>query len=200
VQPLTIYRQFGDMWGLLDAVADDGFARYVRGKSAREGAADPVANLRTGWDVHIGFGLANPALYALMYVDPRLGARPAAAAEARHLLEGLVWRVAEAGWLHGGVARATRMIHAAGVVLTLIAAEDEDADRDLAVATLTREAILAAVTTDTPPGEAPAQAGSRRAAAHAIALKAVLPEAADAFTPAERGLLAEWLGWLIGEP
>ena len=93
------------------------------------------------------------------------------------------------------------LIHAAGVgvVLTLIAVEG--ADRDLAVSTLTREAILAAVTTDTtPPGGATAGAASRRAAAHAVALTAVLPEASAAFTPAERGLLAEWLGRLIREP
>lgn len=198
VQPPTIYRQFGDMRGLLDAVADDAFTRYVRGKSTWKSTEDPVADLRTGWDAHIGFGLANPALYALM---SQPGAMPTAAVEAHKVLEGLVRRVAEAGRLRVGVGRATRMIHAAGVgvVLTLIAAEDTD--RDLAVATLTREAILAAVTTDTtPPDGTTAGAGSRRAAAYAVALKAVLPETLTTFTPAERGLLAEWLGRLIREP
>ena len=73
VQPPTIYRQFGDMQGLLEAVASDGFARYLRTKAARENTTDPVADLRAGWDAHIGFGLANPALYALMYGDPRPG-------------------------------------------------------------------------------------------------------------------------------
>ena len=198
VQPPTIYRQFGDMRGLLDAVAEDGFTRYLRDKVALGSTEDPVADLRAGWDAHIGFGLANPALYALMNGDPRPGVLPTAAIEARKLLEGLVRRVAEAGRLRVGVGRATRMIHAAGVgvVLTLIAVED--AERDLAVATLTREAILAAVTTDPiPPGGTTAGAGSHRAAAHAIALKAVLPEVSAAFTPAERGLLAEWLDRLI---
>jgi len=193
VQPPTIYRQFSDMQGLLDAVAADGFTRYVRGKLARESTADPVADLRAGWDMHIGFGLANPALYALMYGDPRPGARPPAAVEAYMVLERLLQRVAAAGRLRVDVGRATHLIHAAGVgvVLTLIAVED--ADRDLAVATLTREAILAAVTTDVPSDEATAGNGSRRAAAHAVALKALLPEASTAFTPAERGLLMEWL-------
>jgi len=198
VQPPTIYRQFGDMRGLLDAVASDGFARYVRTKVARGSVEDPVADLRAGWDLHIGFGLANLALYALMYGDPQPGAMPAAAAEAHQFLEQLVRRVAEAGRLRVGVDSATRMIHAAGVgvVLTLIAAEG--ADRDLAVSAMTREAILAAVTTDTTPsGGATTEAGSRRVAGHAVALKAVLPEAATAFTSAERGLLAEWLDRLI---
>ena len=203
VQPPTIYRQFGDMQGLLDAVADDGFARYVRTKVARRGGEDPVADLRAGWDLHVGFGLANPALYALMYGDPRPGARPAAADEAHNLLDRLVRRVAAAGRLRVGVDRATRMIHAAGagVVLTLIAVEDTG--RDLAVSDLTREAVLAAMTTDAPPalGEAPAHAGPRRdAISHAVALKALLPAAPGAFTSAERGLLVEWLDRLIQEP
>jgi len=198
VQPPTIYRQFGDMQGLLDAVAEDGFRQYMRSKVVQENTANPVADLRAGWDTHIGFGLANPDLYALMYGDPQPGAGSLAATEAYKLLEGLVRRVAEAGRLRVGVGCATRMIHAAGVgvVLTLIAVEG--ADRDLTVSSLTREAILAAVTTDTaPPDGTTAGTGSRRAAAHAVALKAVLPEASAAFTPAEQGLLAEWLDRLI---
>ncbi len=52
--------------------------------------------------------------------------------------------------LRVGVDDAARMIHAVGVGvgLTLLAAGD--AERDFAVPALTREAILAAVTTDTP--------------------------------------------------
>jgi len=203
VQPPTIYRQFGDMQGLLDAVAAAGFARYVRAKVAREHSArdgDPVADLRAGWDAHIGFGLANPALYALMYGDPRPGALLTAAVEARTLLEGLVRRVAEAGRLRIDVDRATRMIHAAGVGVVLTLSAAAAADRDLAMSELTREAILAAVTTDPPPGGVSGRAGPRRVAGHAVALRAVLPEASAAFTAAERGLLAEWLDRLIREP
>ena len=199
VQPPTIYRQFGDMRGLLDAVVEDGFTRYLRGKVARANTTDPVADLRAGWDIHISFGLANPALYALMYGDPRPGTMPRAAVEAYAILEALVGRVAAAGRLRVGVGRATRLIHAAGVgvVLTLIAVEA--AHRDLDVATLTREATLAAITTDTPTGEANTPVELDRAAGYAIALKAVLPEASAAFTPAERGLLAEWLNRLSQE-
>lgn len=201
VQPPTIYRQFGDMRGLLDAVAEDGFTRYVKDKVVLASTEDPVADLRAGWDAHISFGLANPALYALMYGNPRPGTMPTAAGEARKLLEGLLRRVAAAGRLRVGVDRAARLIHAAGVgvVLTLIAAED--AERDLAVSTLTREAIFAAVTTDATGSSGAAEGGSsRRAVAYAVALKALLPTAAAAFTPAEHGLLAEWLDRLIREP
>ncbi len=199
VQPPTIYRQFGDMQGLLDAVASDGFVQYVQSKRVRRDTEDPVADLRAGWDLHVDFGLANPALYTLMYGDPQPGGISPAAIEAHTMLERLVWRVAAAGRLRVDVDSATRTIHAAGVgvILTLIAVEETS--RDIAVSHLMREAVLAAVTTDAPPGEAPALVEPRRAAiSHAVALKALLPEVSAVFTPAERGVLVEWLDRLIG--
>lgn len=198
VQPPTIYRQFGDMQGLLDAVAADGLARYTRAKATRSETADPVADLRTGWDAHVAFGLANPALYALMYGDPRPGVRSPAAIEAYALLEGLVRRVAVAGRLRVGVDSAARMIHAAGsgVVLTLIA---EGTNEGRGLATQMREAVLAAVITDAVLPDERAGAGRGSTVTHAVALKAALPEAADVLTPAEHSLLTEWLDRLSGE-
>lgn len=191
VQAPTIYRQFGDMRGLLDAVASHGFSAYLRDKTEREPAEDPVEDLRRGWDLHVEFGLANPALYTLMYGNPRAGTRPAAALEAEDILRGLVQRVAEAGRLRVSVEGAAGMIHAAGVgiVLSLIAAEPEDRDPELSEAT--REAILAAVTTEETVGAEPA--GRDRVANRAVALKAVLPDAGGELTPGERTLLSEWL-------
>src|SRR3954452_5922403 len=86
VQAPTIYRLFGDKSGLLDAVAEHGFAGYVRSKQAREVGPDPVENLRSGWDLHIGFALANPAIYAIMSGDPRPGVKPPAAAAGEEIL------------------------------------------------------------------------------------------------------------------
>ena len=194
VQAPTIYRQFGDMRGLLDEVASFGFARYLRDKTSRERAEDPVEDLRRGWDLHVGFGLENPAFYKLMYGDPRPGAEPTAAREANEILHGLVQRVAESGRLRIGVEQAARMIHAAGmgVVLSLIAAEP--GDRDPALSEATREAILAAVTTDAAPDAA---TDRDRVSGRAVALKAVLPVPPAGFTPSENALLSEWLDRLI---
>jgi hypothetical protein len=129
----TIYRQFGDMGGLLDEVAAFGVQAYLREKMAREVMEDPVEELRRGWDLHVGFGLANPAFSKLIYGDPRPGEEPAAALEGRELLRGLVRRVVEAGRLRLGVERAAEMIHAScsGVVLSLLAAKVEDRDPGL---------------------------------------------------------------------
>ena len=193
VQAPTIYRQFGDMRGLLDEVASYGFSVYLRDKTTRERAENPVEDLRRGWDLHVGFGLANPTFYALMYGDPRPGAALTAAKEAAEILHGLVSRVAEAGRLRVGVERAARMIHAAGSGVTLTLIGTEPGERDPALSEATREAVLAAVTTDGPDEEATGGDDRGRAANRAVALKAVLPEAEEELTPGERALLSEWL-------
>ncbi len=69
-QAPTIYRLFGDKAGLLSAVAEHGYVAYLETKPPRKITAEPVQELRTGWDAHIEFGLANPALFTLMYGDP----------------------------------------------------------------------------------------------------------------------------------
>ena len=193
VQAPTIYRQFGDMRGLLDEVASYGFSVYLRDKTTRERAEDPVEDLRRGWDLHVGFGLANPTFYALMYGDPRPGAELTAAKEAAEILHGLVSRVAEAGRLRVGVERAARMIHAAGSGVTLTLIGTEPGDRDPALSEATREAVLAAVTTDGLDEEATEGDDRGRAANRAVALRAVLPEAESELTPSEQALLSEWL-------
>ncbi len=192
VQSPTIYRQFGDMRGLLDEVASHGFFRYLESKVAREVAGDPVEDLRRGWDLHVQFGLANPTLYALMYGDPRPDNEPAAASEAREILYGLVQRVAEAGRLRVSVEDAADMIQASGVgvVLTLIAG---GLDPNLSLSERTREAVLAAVATDETDEAASAEDGPGRVAHRAVALKAILPEAEARLTNRERALLSEWL-------
>ena len=66
VQAPTIYRLFGDKDGLLDAVAEHVMADLRRGQGGADADADPVADLRAGWRMHVEFGLANPELYALL--------------------------------------------------------------------------------------------------------------------------------------
>src|ERR687886_710849 len=79
VQAPTIYRLFGDMQGLLDAVTAAGFADYLARKTAQEASDDPVDDLRAGWDLHVAFGLENPSFYLLMYGEPDPGSTAPAA-------------------------------------------------------------------------------------------------------------------------
>jgi AcrR family transcriptional regulator len=186
VQAPTIYRLFGDKQGLLDAVAAHGFAAYLNEKTDLAPSGDPVEDLRTGWDLNIGFGLANPALYVLMYGEPRPDATPPAALAAAEVLAAHIHRIAEAGRLRVDEERAARLVHAVGggTALALIATPGDR--RDLTVSDLAREAVIAAIVTDAPAPAVPGPAGA------AVALRAVLPQT-SALSANERSLLEEWL-------
>ena len=185
VQAPTIYRLFGDKNGLLDAVAEHGFATYVACKPPVGTGADPVDGLRAGWELHVGFGLANPELFRLLHTALRTPGGRAAAAAGVSVLRDRVHRVAEAGRLRVTERRAVDLIHAAGtgVVFTLIdQAEDE---RDDTLADTAWESVCAAILTD-------ATAPSAGPAAAAVTLRAALPDL-TALTAAERALLGDWL-------
>ncbi|MGY2893832.1 TetR/AcrR family transcriptional regulator [Deinococcus sp. UYEF24] len=198
VQPPTIYRQFGDMQGLLNAVASAGFTSYLRTKTALAPLHDPVEELREGWKTHVGFGLTHPHLYTLMNRAPRLSAESPAALEAAAMLRALIQRVAEAGRLAVSVERAATMIHAAalGSVLNLLGSQgNQNGTRtsDTGLPDQMLEAVLNAVLTpESPTGGEPVQRS--QAAAHAVSLAALLPELPLApFSEAEQALLTEWL-------
>ncbi|HEV7707896.1 MAG TPA: TetR/AcrR family transcriptional regulator [Asanoa sp.] len=187
VQAQTIYRQFGDMAGLFAAVADEAWAAYLGQKRAGAKYDDPMADLVAGWDLHVEFGLANPALYKLIYADSRPGQPSAISGEGHDLLADILRRVAATGRLRVPVETATPMVYAAsvGATLALIAAQGNGTlESHAALSHHLRGAVLAAIlaapTTD---GVGP----------RAVALKAALPAVADRFSAAEQVLLAEWL-------
>ena len=189
VQAPTIYRLFGDKGGLLDAVVAHGFATYVAGKRVNPDA-DPVEDLRAGWDLHIGFGLANPAVFRLMHTALRTPDGRAAAEAGTRVFRERVHRVAAAGRLRVSERRAADLIGAAGtgVVFTLIDAPADE--RDETLADTAWASVCATILVD----RAPADAGP---AAAAVTLRAALPDLAG-FTAAERELLGEWLARIAG--
>lgn len=187
VQAPTIYRLFGDKRGLLDALAVHGLTAYLERKSARQPCDDPVADLREGWDEHVTFGLENPALYLLMYGDPRPGTPPPPAAlEGLRILAGRIARIARAGRLRVSEQHAADLVHAAGRGTTLTLIEQPESVRDPGLSDLARESIIAAITTDERP---PAEPGVVTAA---VALRAALAET-NALTDSEQALLRDWL-------
>jgi AcrR family transcriptional regulator len=185
VQAPTIYRLFGDKNGLLQAVAEHGFTSYVAQKHS-DPDADPVENLRAGWELHIGFGLANPELFRLMRALLRTPGGQAMTAAGAEVLRTRVRRVAEAGRLRVSERRAVDLITSAGtgVVFTLI---DQPVDeRDPGLAATAWAAVCAAILVE---DRAAAVASP---AAAAVTLRAALPELGS-LTGAERVLLGEWL-------
>lgn len=194
-QAPTIYRLFGDKAGLLAAVAEQGFASYLAAKPSRDEGADALAELRAGWDLHVEFGLANPALFTLMYGDPRPGHRVASAEAGLHVLAARIRAVAAVGRLRVSERLARDMIHAAatGVVMTLLG---EPADRrHPALAAATFDAVIAAITVDGP-GVASADDATPDPVPAANALRASA-STLTALTSGERHVLDEWLTRIV---
>ncbi|MDA2804274.1 TetR/AcrR family transcriptional regulator [Nocardiopsis suaedae] len=205
VQPPAIYRLFGDMGGLLDAVAADGFARYLAQKEAQPPTGDPVDDLRAGWDLHQEFARGHPAHYRLMYRPDRTEATSEAVDRADEILHGLIRRIAEAGRLVTGVEHAARMVHSAGRGVAFSQIEAPPGDRDPELSERMREAVLASITTDAPDraageGTPPEEDGGadREPARRAIALRAILDDAPAPLTRGERALLEELLDRIAG--
>jgi AcrR family transcriptional regulator len=194
VQAPTIYRLFGDKNGLLQAVAEHGFVNYVAGKHPIEAGDDPVENLRAGWELHVGFGLANPELFRLMHTVLGTPRGQAAAATGAAVLQARVHRAAEAGRLRVTERRAVELIRAAGtgVVFTLI--DQPEDERDGGLAATAWESVCAAILVD---GGTDLAGGPAGLAAAAVTLRAGLSDV-TALSATERALLGDWLDRIAG--
>lgn len=190
IQAPTLYRLFGDKQGLLDAVAERGFARYLADKRDAAATDDPVEALRAGWDAHVEFGLSRPAYYLLVYAEPR-PTHSSAAEVATEILRGLVESVAAAGRLRLSVERAVAIIEAAGTGVVLKLLSTPPAERDPELSAVMREAILSSIS-DYPPAVNGPDAGI---AVTAVTLAQALREngSGAALTPPELALMLQWL-------
>ncbi|MFG1610933.1 TetR/AcrR family transcriptional regulator [Actinoplanes sp. NPDC049265] len=187
-QPV-LYRLFGDKNGLLDALADDGLRRYADHKAAQPLTDDPIADLVAGWDDHIAFGRANPALYQLMFAP-----RPLSHAQARGkimaLLEAMLLRCAAVGALRTTPNAAAQLILPANVGLVLSCIAQPELFDDPELSGRTRDAIFAAILTS--PAKAPADGDP--VAAAALRLRSQLAvTGTEILEPVETALLDRWL-------
>ncbi|MDJ1135858.1 TetR/AcrR family transcriptional regulator [Streptomyces iconiensis] len=191
LQPPAIYRLFGDKEGLLDAVVEYGFGAFIATKHIDPDPPDLIEDLRAGWDVAVEFGLANPALFTLMYAEPTRTASPAFKA-GMEMLMGRIRRLAAGGWLRVDEELAAQIIHATarGAVLTWLSVPEDR--RDPALLSTLRESMVAAVTRQQPAVRDAGPAGAARA------LRARLPEQ-TILSSAERHLLREWLNRLAAD-
>ncbi|MGW4724077.1 TetR/AcrR family transcriptional regulator [Streptomyces sp. NPDC004291] len=140
-----IYRQFGDKQGLLTAVADIGFARFLAEKRRNPLTDDPVADLRTAWDSHVTFALRNPYLYRLMFT-PTGDARPRAIEEARTILLKAVERCRDAGRLRMPPELAGQSILSANVGVCMMALSFPDLFGEPDISRAVRDAVIGRAT------------------------------------------------------
>ncbi|MFG2076094.1 TetR/AcrR family transcriptional regulator [Nonomuraea maritima] len=194
----TLYRLFGDKEGLLDALADYGFQRYLADKRTLL-TDDPVADLCSTWHLHVEFGLSNPAVYGLMFGSTPSPEGNRAGQAARDMLREIISRVAASGRLSVPPEQAEQLFYATGVGVTLTLIATPPGRRDPRFATTALDHLLRATTTDAEPA-APAPDVALRAAALREALRHDKGDD-EILTGNERALLADWLDRLAaGSP
>ena len=186
VQPPVLYRHFTDKNAMLDALAEHGFLAYIAAKRSSPPESDPVQVLRSGWDLHVEFGLTHPTLYLLMYAEPRPGLASSAGELSFSKLREHVHRIAVAGRLRVAEEQAVSLFHAAAVGIVLVLLNSPAHARDMAISHMARDSALALIadSSSTPIGN------PQRAAA--VTLGAALDRDSP-FSEGERLLLKEWL-------
>lgn len=190
MQPPAIYRLFGDKEGLLEAVAEHGYAQFLESKRAQldPDPLDAVEELRHGWDLVVEFGISRPELFEVMNRATGRGADMAHRA-GLEILHGRVRRLAAGGWLRVDEELAAQIIQATGRGAVTTWHSTPSDRRDPALLTALREAMVTAITRTEP--TVPATENGPAAAARA--LRAALPDDADVLSAAEQHLLREWL-------
>jgi AcrR family transcriptional regulator len=197
VQPPTIYRQFGDKSGLLNAVSGFVLREYVKKKRMLVGSTeDPVDELRQLWELHVQFGMDEPDCYVLCYGQARPGQLASAASETVDLLRQVIERLGDQGRLRMSVDRATTYWRSAGTGFILTQIGSPPAERDPDLAGIIFDNTVAAITTDREREPQPASDLPGRAVALRQALqgKENLP-----LSDAEQTLLSEWLNRLADD-
>ncbi|MFF3178065.1 TetR/AcrR family transcriptional regulator [Streptomyces sp. NPDC057900] len=189
----TLYHHFGDKDGLLREVAADRFSRYLTGKQALETTGDPVEDFLRGWDMHVEFGVANPALYTIMYGRP-IDGRTVPADHAHAVLVTMMRDLERAGRLRMPTETAADMVASAAVGVTLHLIRTR-ATADDSLSAIVRDAVTAAVISPpTVPGAPSVTPQLVRAAAQ---LEAEMPHGpVGTLRASETTLLREWLAQL----
>lgn len=119
VKAPTLYHHFGDKDGLERALVRRAMAEFMQRKRAPAATADPLEQLRFGWDVAVEFALKRPALHALFAQHVR--SHPDLAAEGYALMRARVQRLVDTGRFRLPTDAAARAVWAASQgVLSLV--------------------------------------------------------------------------------
>jgi AcrR family transcriptional regulator len=186
----VLYRLFGDKDGLISAVVDNVFERYLSKKRVHPASDDPVEDLYVAWDDHLAFAQKNPAVYRLAYA-PSLTEVPGGVDEARQLLVNRFVRCAEAGRLNTTPDEAAQSMMAAavGVNLCLLAQPATYSDPDMS--RRVRDAVVGSVLV-----EKGKRAGVRKTDTLkpvALQMAALIRQGPTQLTKPEVALMLQWL-------
>jgi hypothetical protein len=157
-------------------------------------SGQPLEDIRRMWDNHVQFGLKQPELYLVMFGNIRPESRPAVVADAEGLMEEMLNKAAVAGQLNVPPREAARSILAANVGVTLMLITEKAPERNLELSTMTRDAMIFAVSSDQAKSSGPEESGKSSVVVAAIALNAALQAShSDQLSSSELKLFLEWL-------
>jgi AcrR family transcriptional regulator len=190
IQLPTLYRLFADKVGLLDAVAERGFTRYMAIEPEHRESLEPIEQLRHGWDIHVRFGLESPELYGLMYAESHSRKVTPAAQIALEGLNALIGRLAASGSLKVSQEEATFVAFssASGAVLSTYFLPGVLHDPSYLVNI--RESMISSITTE-------AKGHEGGLIANAITTLGGNLDYLKALSPNEKNLLHEWLNRIL---
>jgi AcrR family transcriptional regulator len=193
VQLPTIYRLFADKVGLLDAVAERGFTRYMAIEPEHRESLEPIEQLRHGWDIHVRFGLESPELYGLMYAESHSRKVTPAAQIALDGLNALIGRLAASGSLKVSQEEATfvAFASASGAVLSTYFLPGVLHDPSYLVNI--RESMISSITTE-------AKGHDDGLIANAVTTLGGNLEHVKVLSLNEKNLLHEWLNRILASP
>jgi AcrR family transcriptional regulator len=186
----VLYRLFGDKNGLLAAVVDNAFDRYLTLKRAIPLSDDPVDDLYVAWRNHVAFASENPAVYRIAYA-PSLAEVPRGVEEGRRLLIERLVRCAQAGRLNTTPDRAAQAMMAAGVGVNLSVLSQPATYGDVALARRVGNAVIRGLLTKPTAPAADQQTDALRTAALQVA--ALIRTTPTPLTDAESTLMLQWL-------
>jgi AcrR family transcriptional regulator len=75
ITPMAVYRHYADRAGLLNALANEGFAELARRLATQRFSVDIERRLTKMANIYLEHALENPRLFELMFLKPREGAR-----------------------------------------------------------------------------------------------------------------------------
>jgi AcrR family transcriptional regulator len=191
----TLYHYFGDKEGLLAAVVDFGWARFLETKRAVAAVVhDHIADdIRAGWDNHVEFARRNPNFYKLMW-SPGVGASSSSYRDAYQMLFERMELGARRGQLRVSAERAAQTIMAATTGAALSAISQPEMFGDTAFGTQLREAVIASVTVSTEASlKSKRGANGPTVATVASTLNSMLASEDTPLTVPERAILRQWL-------
>jgi AcrR family transcriptional regulator len=186
----VLYRLFGDKNGLLGAVVDHAFERYLALKRAMPLCDDPVDDLYAAWDGHVAFAQKNPTVYRIAYA-PSLAEVPAGVEEGRQLLIERLVRCAEVGRLNTTPDRAAQAMMAAGVGINLSVLSQPEAYSDAGLARRVGNAVIRGLLTETT--ELNSSQLFDALASAALHVAALIRTTPTPLTVAETALMLQWL-------